>query len=578
MIFAKNLKVYILFSAVIILLSSSTFVSAATFNLSLNANSVKIGDTFNASIKIDSEGASINTAQATLIYPSGNLSIESIDKTNSVFNFWLAEPTFSNTDGKLSFTAGSGSGFTGPSLQVLNVKFKAKGNGTANITFNDAAITLSDGSGTNVLSDAKGASITISPQGSVSSSTNIVAAPVQIERAAVPSAKSPVAPVVTIPLYPDPEKWYNLSSVFSASWVLPADVTAVATLVDKDPRGVPTNSEGLFDNKSFAPLDNGVWYLHVRFKNNIGWGPTTHYRIAVDTNPPASFDVKSSEGTTTDNPTPTLTYAGGDPLSGIGQYSIRVDGGDYVNTEKDIYALPALPPGDHVIRVNAKDLAGNITEGVLNIKTLPIESPKIFSVTSDVFIGEGGISINGSALPNISLILNAKNTKNDLIYTATTNSDASGNWVAKLDQPLKKGIYYIEVISRDARGALSLPVVSDKISVRSRPLMIIFGLEITSAYFAVLLAIILVLGFAGGMYYNRLGNVKRSNRSLITERDVVASFGIVKKDIDKALEAWRDNDVKGNEVVELKFLLEKANENLEKMQKYVIKGIRDINK
>jgi len=80
------------------------------------------------------------------------------------------------------------------------------------------------------------------------------------------------------------------------NWDLPNDVTAVATEVDQHPDAVPAKSEGLFDNKTFSPLEDGVWYLHVQFKNSIGWGPTLHYRIGIDTAPPLGFSVTSPSG------------------------------------------------------------------------------------------------------------------------------------------------------------------------------------------------------------------------------------------------------------------------------------------
>lgn len=567
------------FSVILFLFAFSSSASAATLSVSLTADTFAIGDSFDAKILIDSQGAGINAAQTTLRFPTNILQVVAIKKTDSVFSFWLTEPTFSNADGTVTFVAGSASGFVGPSLNALTVTFKAKGTGTGDLVFNSSVITISDGSGANVLSDTKVSKVTVSTQGTVTPTTpTAVPPPTQITRPAVPAENLPARPALVVPLYPDPAKWYNLSSIFLASWTLPADVADVATAVDKDPASRPTVSEGLFDNKVFTPLDNGVWYLHVRFKNSVGWGTTAHYRLAIDTTPPVPFEVKISEGSPTDAPAPTLNYPSADQLSGLGNYSIRVDNGDLISVGESMYILPLLAPGKHMVRVDAQDQAGNITEDLISLEILPIEGPRITSVNKDVFIGEGGININGSSLPSIAIILNIRDEKNNPVYSATISADGDGNWVAKLDQPLKKGNYFVEVIAQDARGALSLPVRSDLINVRSKPLVVLLGIEITAVDLVFLLLFILVGAYFLGWRISRRDIKRRDQRILISQRDVAATRNVIKTDIDKAISAWRDGKVEEREVNEIEYLLKRVEGNLDKLEKYIIKGVKEINK
>ena len=558
--------------------SFSSSVSAAALNISSSKDTFSIGDSFDVNILIDSQGESINAVQTTLRFPVNVLQVSSVKKTESVFSFWLTEPTFSNTDGTINFIAGSTSGFSGPSLNTLTVTFQAKGIGSGDLSFNDSVVTISDGSGANVLSDTKGVRITVIAKGSTPPTPTVIPPPTQIVHPAVPAQNSPAKPILVVPLYPEQEKWYNLSSIFLVGWELPADITNVATTIDKSPTTNPTTSEGLFDNKMFSPFGNGIWYLHVRFKNNVGWGTTTHYRLAIDTTPPVPFEVRIVEGSPTNTPNPTLNYASADQLSGLGDYLIRIDNGDLINTDKDSYTLPLQAPGNHSIRVSAQDKAGNITENIISLEILPIESPKIANISRDVFTGEGGINISGTALPGVSIILDIKDQNDNLMFSENVRADEAGNWVAKLDQALKKGAYFIEVRAQDDRGALSFPVKSDSIKVRTKPLVIILGIEVTAIHLVFLLLFILIGAYLLGWKISRRELTKRDQRVLISQRDVAATRNVIKADIDKAITAWRDGKVEDREVAEIEFLLKRVEGNLDKLEKYIIKGIKEINK
>jgi len=561
-------------SALCIFLTAGN-VMAASFNLPVTANNVKIGDKLSANIQIDSEGSTINAGQATLNFPANILQVDSFDKLNSVFSFWLQDPTLSNADGTLSFAAGSTSGFAGPSLQVLTVNFSAISNGTANIVLTNGAISAADGSGTNVLSKLNGAVITVSPK-VTAPAIAAVPAPVQITRPVAPATGLPIKPVLTVPLYPDSTAWYNLSSVFFASWALPADVSDVATAINKNPTYTPKTSEGLFNNKSFPALDSGIWYLHVRFGNSIGWGPTAHYRLAVDTLPPTAFDAKLSQGASSDNPAPSVSFSTGDPLSGVKSYYVKIDSADKIIIQGSPYTLPPQKPGKHSLIVGVQDGAGNITEDTIQFEILPIQAPIITSVSNNIYSGEGGLVISGQSLPNISILVAVKGQAGNLVYSFTAVSTGDGKWGTKFDTPLKNGTYYVEATAKDSRGALSLPVKSGLINVVDRPLMIILGVPITATEMIVLLLLILIGGYIIGWYTGNLISNKMARRILISQRDVSASFNVIRNDVDSALKAWDDKKVESYELTQIEFLLRRVKENIEKLQKYIITGIKDI--
>jgi hypothetical protein len=573
----KKILYFLIFTAGFFAFAKTS--EAATLNVSLGNDVYNVGDQFSIHLHIDSEGVSINAAQATLDYPADILEVTGVNKSGSIFVFWLLEPDFS-VPGKISFVGGSTSGYIGKSLQVLTVNFKVKASGVANLSLGDAAVTLADGTGADVIRTTGGARITAQEKTAAPPAepppSRVLPPPVQIVREPVVSKAKPTGPKIEIPLYPDPEKWYNTSANFLVRWDLPADIVAVATEINKIPDFEPTKTEGLFDNKMFARPDDGIWYLHVRFKNNIGLGPTTHYRVAVDTSPPTSFDVTVLEGATTDNPTPTINFESGDQLSGLSKYLIRVDNGDLVLTDKTSYTLPLLPPGKHTVRVSAKDNADNLTEEILNLEILPIAAPLITSVSRDIFIGEGGLNVSGTALPDLTILISLKRTNGEEILKKETQSDADGLWLVKFDESLKKDKYYIEVTAKDKRGALSLPVKSDTITVRERPLLTIRGVEITQLTALVSLIILLLLAFTAGWYARRLTRKQRQRKITIAERDTAALLNLIKKDLDKIMKSYGNGKLDKREMEEVKQVLKKVEENLNKMQKYVVPEIGEI--
>lgn len=554
--------------SIIIVLSFSSNAYAATLNINTSADTFKIGDQFNADIKIDSEDVGVNAAQATIKFSSAILEVVSIDKAGSVFNFWIQDPQFDNSAGQITFIGGASSGLVGKSLQVIRVVFKAKGLGQSDLIFIDGAVTASDGSGTNVLSQMNKTTINITSTTTTSTSTFQT-----IERTPVEANTVPAKPAVSVLLYPDPTKWYNNSSKFSASWQLPNDISAVATDLNKDPLFNPTTSGGIFNNETFSALSDGIWYLHVRFYNNVGWSATNHYRIAIDTVPPPPLTIIFSDGLSSNNPSPIITYKVNDQLSGIDHYYIQIDTGQVADVTPGSYTLPLQKPGKYTIKVGAQDKAGNKVENTAQFEILPIESPRIVSVTTNVFSGEGGILINGKSLAQESIIIEVKDQNNNLMYSFKTNSDENGDWSLKIDSPLKNGNYYIDVTAQDARGALSITVRSERIQVTSKPIIQIGKFQLGAGGAALFLFLVLVIGFASGIWFYRKRQERLSLRVEFTESEVTKIFKIIMEDVDNLYKALKTETAGDDE-----YAIERLQENIRKMEMYLKKGVEKIKK
>ncbi len=566
-------KILFLASFLFIGASLSSKASAATLDLIGDKSSYPIGQEFTLDIKINSEGEGVNGAQAILQFDKSILEAIKADKTGSIFDFWLTEPTISNAEGRVSFIAASTTGYTGQSLQVLRVTFRPKGAAKSTLVFSDAAITAADGSGKNVLTKTNGLTITLAGASGVTEPP-----PIQITRPPTPPDGSPKIPVITVPLYPDPTKWNNVSAKFFANWQLPTDITGVAAVLNKTIGLAPTVSEGLFESKSFPPLEDGVYYLHVRFRNVIGWGPTLHYKIAIDSTPPTLTKIALTEGTPTGEPAPTLTYQSTDSLSGIGHYEIRIDNQESIKVSTRTFKLLNQAPGEHSLTVKAIDAAGNSAESKFSFEILPIESPVITAVSSDIFIGEGALAISGKSISGYRINIALKDNSGRTVFTSVQETNEDGNWSLSLYLPLKKGVYFAEVVAEDDRGALSLPVKSSSINVHERPLFTLGGLEITKSALIFILVFLMISGLAGAFAYYRARQLNIERRIVIAQRDVITMTNLIRQDLDKVSKLLSENE--SNELAgvhePIQLLISKIRGSADKMTKYVVDNIGEI--
>jgi hypothetical protein len=575
----------ILIVAIIVFASMTArlvFASTSIF-MTAPAASLSVGGTITANVRIGSDVV-VNAAQGTIYYPANILSVDSVNITNSIFNIWLTPPSVNTSTGVISFLGGSTNAYSGAALPVFDITFRALHAGAAVVQFQDAAITAGDGTGANIIASSTPLTIVVggaqqattgAPQALPSAST-VIAPPTQISRPAAPASGLPAAPVVNIPLYPSSTSWYAVSSPFFAAWSLPPDVTDVATALDSSPATVPAVSEGLFESKEFPALPNGTSYIHVRFKNSIGWGATTNYRVKIDTLPPSPFMIQTSDSTSTDDPTPPISWTGGDELAGINYYKILIDGQEFSTTTAMKASPGPLTPGMHRIVVEADDNAGNATQASIVFDILPIASPSITSLTQTVYVGEGGLVAGGTTLPGTTILAAIKDGAGNTVLSGTYVPDASGNWTARIDQFLKQGNYRLEVTARDARGAESLAVTSGPISVTERPVLVIGSFQVTLAWFTGGLVISILLAIAVGLLIGRHSRRERKDRIIIAARDVGVAFGLIQKDIGKLLSYYEAGPIQETQLQEMQFILKRIEENLAKMKHYVSENVEEI--
>ena len=113
-----------------------------------------VGDTVAVALVVDTKGASVNAVGGNIAYSPDSVEIIDISTSDSIINYWVQEPRFSNASGTASFSGVVLSpGFTGSAGNIITLSFKAKRAGKTNIDITDAQVLANDGLGTNILTD-----------------------------------------------------------------------------------------------------------------------------------------------------------------------------------------------------------------------------------------------------------------------------------------------------------------------------------------------------------------------------------------------------------------------------------------
>lgn len=121
---------------------------------------VSIGDTFEVSVIIDTEGDPLNAVEGALMYPKDILAIERISDGNSIVDYWIESPK--EVDGQISFSGITTGGFSVRRGALLSVRFKAEAEGAGSLAFLSGRALLNDGMGTEASMQFLGSTVEVS--------------------------------------------------------------------------------------------------------------------------------------------------------------------------------------------------------------------------------------------------------------------------------------------------------------------------------------------------------------------------------------------------------------------------------
>ncbi len=569
-------KTFLIIScSLFIVLGLANHVEAAKLYFITEIDGFGVGDEFYVDLKVDSQEVDINAAAAKVLFQNNILELLSVEKDNSIFNFWIEGPDISNENGEVVFIGGTSKGVSGSALQIIRLNFKAMGSGAAEITVAEAVVTASDGKGTNVLSVIEGTSVgigveTIRPEPAEIPESAAPPAPVEVIREPVTAQNLPQEPVLTIPLYPDPSQWYNHLGEVIVFWEVPDDVIKVATQIDQDPNGDPKNiAEKLFTGQKFGVLEEGVWYGHVQFKNNVGWGKIAHYKISIDTTPPLPFEIEI-DNEVSDNPVPEISYETHDSLSGVAEYLVFIDGKGPTSITSPATVLLPQAPGKHTVTVRALDAAGNGVEDDLDFEILPLPIPFISFITKSISQGEP-IFASGKTMPNGFVDILISNKAGQEIFSGQASSDELGNWEISVEKLLARGQYTLTVTARDGRGAVSYPTEAETLKIKAATIISVGLVELGWFEIALIVLLLIVSGVSISAWYYLSLKRKRAAYKMVAARDIDKLTKLLADDL-KGLEEWIEKLKNGFErraKPEMKFHLKNMRQTIGKMRKYL---------
>jgi len=81
-------------------------VDAATLYFIPSSGNIAVGDIFTVNVYVNTKGVAVNNTEAVINFPPDLLSVASVNRTGSIFNLWVEEPSFSNTGGTVIFNGG----------------------------------------------------------------------------------------------------------------------------------------------------------------------------------------------------------------------------------------------------------------------------------------------------------------------------------------------------------------------------------------------------------------------------------------------------------------------------------------
>ncbi|MBI2637698.1 MAG: hypothetical protein HYW88_02245, partial [Candidatus Sungbacteria bacterium] len=328
-----------------------------------------VGSTFDAVVVLDTGGATATRASVDLLFPTRELQLVAVSFDSSVIETVTVRPQAANATGKIFFGGILPAGGIKTKEGVLaTLTFRVLKDGSGKISFLNRTGAFAVGQGRNdIVQFRKGAVY------------NFIKTP-------------PFSPKISSMTYPDNSRWYNEPLAVFA-WTKDRGVTGFGYSVDRDPEGSPELiSASDFPEASFADLETGLWYFHLRAESDGVWSSTAHYAFKVDATPPEKFDVGVLSASHAVTQSPAFQFSTTDGASGFGHFELKTVSLDTDNFEETPFTtvtsphqLDSLPAGKYRVIVRAFDAAGNWREEAADIRIVTMFS-KIFSPDGVDFI------------------------------------------------------------------------------------------------------------------------------------------------------------------------------------------------
>ena len=133
-------------------LSIPVSASAATVYIESSRDTIAVGDTAVVAVKIDAQGAVLNTVDGETVLKNNNnsIAVDEFSLANSAFGLWPRTPSLSKDGQTISFVGGIPGGFSIEGANIFKFIVVAKKLGDITIAPQNVVVLANDGKGTKV--------------------------------------------------------------------------------------------------------------------------------------------------------------------------------------------------------------------------------------------------------------------------------------------------------------------------------------------------------------------------------------------------------------------------------------------
>jgi hypothetical protein len=542
---------------------------AATLNFSPATGSYGVGSTFSVSVYAESASQAMNAVSGTVAFPKDRIEVISLSKAGSLLSLWPAEPSFSNSQGTVSFEGlVPNPGYIGSNGKILTITFRAKISGTADLSFSSGSILASDGTGANIVNGLQIATFTLTSAEKKTEST----------QAAGGSSNEALTIVSTT--HPEQTAWYA-DATPEFSWELPEGALEVRTVIGKSSSLTPSVSYSPpISKKKVEELPDGTYYFSAHVRTSAGWSPVSRYRVNIDTTPPKPFSVTFPHGNRGLDPQRSIYFNTTDERSGVRHYEVKI--GDDTKlvtpasiTELNPYMLRPLLPGTYTVFVTAVDTAGNVRNSQAEFAVEAIDAPIITYYTETLEEGDV-LKIRGTTYPNAEVTLFVREG-DSVVLEERARSTLSGDFTIAISKRLDAGTFALTLRVKDGRGAQSLETHPLALSVNPEFISDLIGVVLKYLSAVILVGILLVgIAWASVRAWFKIpytiARMRREGKE--AERTSERAFKVLRDGITRHIAHLAKVDRKLTKE-ELAFLEEFENK-LGEAEELVTKDIKDI--